>query len=601
MSILFLILSTKYRRCHNCDQIVNNKYAFCTNCGNKLQWACPSCKKEITELSTKFCGWCGKSISNFSCNQDANGSLHNIVKIVQEKHNDHQISDAKGKFGNALQAHANIRGFAINKASGRQRQVKEKNKKTIYVEAMAYNDRKNQGEKLNGIPKKIYNFSPEEKIETVLITLINDLEKEIGYTEKMDCWIGDVKGVKLNTNTFTYVSDLDSIKGKITLVFRKLNSKIVEPIDQPSLKFRPFNKFDDQKVVQKKFKNNQNFSYNNHDNNQISLSTSTLLSAPTLTHTQLNVKYANMAVPHVFTPPHDSYHIMEFDSKSSKWNKTNKTKTMKINLPKIPFSRGGMRYSYKFVSNDMPENLFAEEKQYEWVAKTYITDRRNTVEVLSVDVQMQMLCQEIMKRFHKKASVLKIPNITKYSFIPIALLQNCRTLKYFTVEPFIYGEYVKYNSNDGFYAKVKSEANEVAQAFSHFSYNDSGQKLVVVDMQGTDFLFTDPQIHSILPSIAIQFSQGNCGQRGITAFLKSHICNNICEKMQNGLFDVFPGLEGTFFLANGLFDVFPGLEGTFFSAHFLDLEERSFQHIFWIWRNGLFDVFPELEGSKPES
>jgi hypothetical protein len=44
---------------------------------------------------------------------------------------------------------------------------------------MVYNDTKNQGVKLNGIPKKIYNFSPEEKIETVLVILINDLGKEV--------------------------------------------------------------------------------------------------------------------------------------------------------------------------------------------------------------------------------------------------------------------------------------------------------------------------------------------------------------------------------------------------------------------------------------
>jgi hypothetical protein len=62
----------------------------------------------------------------------------------------------------------------------------------------------------------------------------------------------------------------------------------------------------------------------------------------------------------------------------------------------------------------MPENLFAEENQYEWVAKSYISDKRNTIEVLSVDVQMQMLCHEIMKRFHKKSNTLKIPNINKY-------------------------------------------------------------------------------------------------------------------------------------------------------------------------------------------
>jgi hypothetical protein len=44
---------------------------------------------------------------------------------------------------------------------------------------MKYDAKKNQGVKFSGVPKKIYNFSPDEKIETILIILINDLGKEV--------------------------------------------------------------------------------------------------------------------------------------------------------------------------------------------------------------------------------------------------------------------------------------------------------------------------------------------------------------------------------------------------------------------------------------
>ena len=69
-------------------------------------------------------------------------------------------------------------------------------------------------------------------------------------------------------------------------------------------------------------------------------------------------------------------------------------------------------------------------------------------------------------------------------FVPIALLQNCRSLKYYTIEPYINGDYIKYNGNDGYVNRALSEASEVAQSFSHFSYEDSNETLIVVDVQG---------------------------------------------------------------------------------------------------------------------
>jgi hypothetical protein len=44
---------------------------------------------------------------------------------------------------------------------------------------MKYDAKKNQGIKFSGVPKKIYNFSPDEKIETILVILINDLGEEV--------------------------------------------------------------------------------------------------------------------------------------------------------------------------------------------------------------------------------------------------------------------------------------------------------------------------------------------------------------------------------------------------------------------------------------
>ena len=65
------------------------------------------------------------------------------------------------------------------------------------------------------------------------------------------------------------------------------------------------------------------------------------------------------------------------------------------------------------------------------------------------------------------------------------------------------GGYVKYNNNSGFveYAAEGVPAEEghrlTPHAFSRFSFDASGGKLMIVDIQGVDDVYTDPQIHTL--------------------------------------------------------------------------------------------------------
>jgi len=75
-----------------------------------------------------------------------------------------------------------------------------------------------------------------------------------------------------------------------------------------------------------------------------------------------------------------------------------------------------MREAYKVICPEMPSELLSvETNNVEWVIKLYVQEKRNTIETLSVDVQMQQLCMGTMDRFHKKALRLKINNIKEYS------------------------------------------------------------------------------------------------------------------------------------------------------------------------------------------
>ncbi|KAJ1469829.1 kinase-like domain-containing protein, partial [Baffinella frigidus] len=110
-------------------------------------------------------------------------------------------------------------------------------------------------------------------------------------------------------------------------------------------------------------------------------------------------------------------------------------------------------------------------------------------------------------------------------FLPVCVMHIQDESKRATLlnsEPYLKGEYVKHNDNDG-----HVETNlELPQAFSHFTWEFSKASLLVCDIQGVGNFFTDPQIHS---HDGESFSMGNLGQAGIDRFFKSHKCNNICR------------------------------------------------------------------------
>lgn len=94
------------------------------------------------------------------------------------------------------------------------------------------------------------------------------------------------------------------------------------------------------------------------------------------------------------------------------------------------------------------------------------------------------------------------------------------------VEPFIAGEYHKHNNNFGYVSELE---RNTPQAFSHFTYEASGEQILVVDIQGVGDHYTDPQIHTRRGK---EFGKGNLSVRGFSRFLGSHRCNPICRYLK---------------------------------------------------------------------
>ena len=87
------------------------------------------------------------------------------------------------------------------------------------------------------------------------------------------------------------------------------------------------------------------------------------------------------------------------------------------------------------------------------------------------------------------------------------------------------GRYQKHNNNFG---RVEDERH-TPQAFSHFTYEASKHKFLVVDIQGVGDIYTDPQVHT---RNGRDFGEGNLGERGISKFLETHRCNAICRYLK---------------------------------------------------------------------
>jgi Alpha-kinase family len=116
------------------------------------------------------------------------------------------------------------------------------------------------------------------------------------------------------------------------------------------------------------------------------------------------------------------------------------------------------------------------------------------------------------------------------------------------VEDYLHGKFVKYNSNNGYVNKAKKDRlqlvcgevymTDFVQAFSHWVYFCTQQKILICDLQGElnqegvrpKFRLTDPCICSKkVKHSKRQFGRSDMGNRGFRTFRANHVCNNVCK------------------------------------------------------------------------
>ncbi|XP_052795894.1 alpha-protein kinase vwkA-like [Mya arenaria] len=106
-----------------------------------------------------------------------------------------------------------------------------------------------------------------------------------------------------------------------------------------------------------------------------------------------------------------------------------------------------------------------------------------------------------------------------------------------SIEPFIEGQYDKFNSNGGYEKSI----HELMTTFCHWTWYISGHKFMVCDLQGVKsgrkYILTDPAIHSY----DCRFGNTDLGVVGMEMVLGNHNCNKLCREL--GLNNPMTGLN----------------------------------------------------------
>lgn len=222
------------------------------------------------------------------------------------------------------------------------------------------------------------------------------------------------------------------------------------------------------------------------------------------------------------------------------------------------------------------ESRFVEEHS-SWHARLDYHTVFCRTQVLASDLAAQFNAQLASMASHLPVSchvlLRKIPRIRFLEPLVVELMENGQEWSVL-VEEMLEGEYRKWNNNMGYVKGSRGtgsfrpavldtvneegkpsvnppdshssilrliRAEDIPQAFSHFTYKQSDSKLMVVDLQGVlkgnpdgtrEFVLTDPAVHRRDSSDDLNigdFGRTDRGVKGIQAFFDSHVCGPACH------------------------------------------------------------------------
>jgi hypothetical protein len=190
-----------------------------------------------------------------------------------------------------------------------------------------------------------------------------------------------------------------------------------------------------------------------------------------------------------------------------------------IKKRKTPFAQGALRLAFHARTSFSTSN---------YVVKT----SKRAGELLPQFAE-DVRCQALSKSFALEFNGLLDGEHT-IDFLTTACFKGKSSAsgdKCISLEPFLEGDYVKYNGNAGYVEdRPDDPANRAAQAFSHFTFERSKGQFLVCDLQGVGEFLTDPVIHTA-DNDRFKLSRTNLGCEGMKLFFMLHECNDECRRL----------------------------------------------------------------------
>ncbi|KAK7227610.1 hypothetical protein V2G26_015613 [Clonostachys chloroleuca] len=187
-----------------------------------------------------------------------------------------------------------------------------------------------------------------------------------------------------------------------------------------------------------------------------------------------------------------------------------------------PFSQGALRVA-AYARTAASTNHF--------VVKSFKKDGKHLAH-LAEDMRCQALCKAFALEFNNLVSPQHAVDFIITTCLKAATGKD-GTSQCMSLEPYIKGQYVKYNNNSGWVnhdLPAGDATNMAAQAFSHFTFERSWGQILVCDLQGVGGLLTDPAIHTA-DANRFRLADTNLNREGFKFFFSTHACNDVCRTL----------------------------------------------------------------------
>lgn len=196
-----------------------------------------------------------------------------------------------------------------------------------------------------------------------------------------------------------------------------------------------------------------------------------------------------------------------------------------IKIRNEPFGAGSLRYAYIL---EMDGKIYvAKESKYQEKYK----DR---IEYHKENVEQQLIARDWAARFNKSLKMAgHFVNKINFKRAYIVRLRDENSkggFRYVQVERLIEGKFEKFNNNGGQIptSAYTSEEGKFANAFAHYTYEQSKQDLMILDIQGVGTKWTDPQVISKEK----KYGNADLGKKAMDNFFKFHKCGDICSLLK---------------------------------------------------------------------